>query len=355
MARLLNVLLRHPHGDYPRREALVAQQADRGPSGERVRREGIAAEVVLPAAHEGRGALRRELHLVHGDVAQRGVPDGRSSGRAREAGLKARQAAHERGAEVLHALERGPGDERDAHRQVADDRLAGERARVDDGGGLEGQCPCARAEVRRGGQVVGRINGGHVVQHGVERRPQLDPYEDRCVAFDGQHGLAPAGQHQQQHHEREQDVGQRFDDVAKHRQRLLGHLAVVEPRGVHLRHGLGAAHGQHHRGRIVDLLPDDLTRVLQCVEHGVLPDDVGGGRRGIGDAVLEVSLLDLPRDGRRRRGRGERGIELECQASLDPLELCGQPSVEALVDVRAGVHPHIAVRAGERAEARWVG
>ena len=89
----------------------------------------------------------------------------------------------------------------------------------------------------------------------------------------------PAGQQEQQHEAAGKGIGHRLDHVAEHGQRLLGHLAEVEPGGVHLRHGLGPAHGQHHGRRVVDLLTDDLARVLERVEHRVLPDDVGCGCR----------------------------------------------------------------------------
>lgn len=45
---------------------------------------------------------------------------------------------------------------------------------------------------------------------------------------------------------------------------------------------------------------------------------------GIGDAVLQVGLLDLARDGSGGRRAWQRRVELEGEPSLDALQLCRQ-------------------------------
>ena len=72
---LLDILLGYPHRHDTRREPLVAQQADGGSASQCVRRESVAGEIVLPTAHERRGPVRRQLHLVHRHVAHVHVAD----------------------------------------------------------------------------------------------------------------------------------------------------------------------------------------------------------------------------------------------------------------------------------------
>jgi hypothetical protein len=223
------VLLGHAHRDHSGCKPLVAQQTDCSPSGQRIRRERVPAQIVLPTAHESRGAVGRQLHLVHPHVPHGNVAD-RSCRRAtRDHCLQARQATDQCRPEVLHALQGRPGDEGDADREVADHRLARDRARIDRGCGLQGQRLGAGAQVRRSREIVGRVDRGHVVEDGVERRPELDPDEHGGVALEGQHRLTAAGEQEQQHEQREHRVGHRLDHVAENRQGLLGHLAVVEP------------------------------------------------------------------------------------------------------------------------------
>ena len=123
------------------------------------------------------------------------------------------------------------------------------------------------------GQIVSRVSRGHIVQHRVQRRPQLNPDQDAGVAFERHHRLPAAGQQQQQ--QRKQRVGDRLDHVAEYRQRLFGDLAVVDPRGVLLGGRLGTADSQHHRCRIVGPLPGQLAGIVDDVEDRVLADQVG--------------------------------------------------------------------------------
>ena len=96
---------------------------------QRIRREGIPRQVVLQTAHERRCAIRRQLHLVHRHVAQVDVARRGRPGAPRQRPLQPRQPTHQRRPEVLHALERRPGDERNADRQVPNDRLTRNRPR----------------------------------------------------------------------------------------------------------------------------------------------------------------------------------------------------------------------------------
>ncbi len=156
-------------------------------------------------------------------------------------------------------------------------------------------------------------------------------------------------------HDGSRDTSDSIRHVAEHGQRLLGHLAVIEPGGVLLCHRLGAADRQHHRRRIINLLTDDLAGVLKRVEHGVLPDEIGGGGRRGGDAVLEIGLLDLPGDGRCSGCAGQGRVELKSQPPLDAGDLGRQSPVEAQIDIGTGIDADTAASAGQRTEARRIG
>ncbi len=182
--------------------------------------------------------------------------------------------------------------------QVRDDGLRGDGIRIDRRGGLQRQRLRAASELGRRGLVDLRVQGGHVVEDREQRWPQLDrDQRDRIARQHHQRGAA-VGQEEQEHHEGEDGVDHRLGHVAHDRKSLLRDLCAVDPRGVLRGHGLRAAGGKHHAGRIVDPLAAELPGVVDRVDQRVLADEVGGRSGCCGDLAADVGLRDLAQDGR---------------------------------------------------------
>ncbi len=198
------------------------------------------------------------------------------------------------------------------------------------------------------------VDRRHVVEDGEQRGPKLNGNQRGHIAGEDEQRRAARREKQQQNDEGKDRVAHRFGHVTNNRQCLLRDLGAVDPGGVLRSDGRGAAGGQHHAGRIVDLLAAHLPGVVDRVDHRVLADQVSRRGSGRSDLTADVGLRDLVDHCGLSRERRKRRVQSLTEASGEVRDLRRETTVDRRVHGIARVGGHAGCR-GDDAETRRVG